>query len=60
MPHFPSPSALTNQELVRYAALALAQSVALPLSWQEEMTKRLEFAAARGGLLESRRPSHNN
>ena len=60
MPHFPSPSALSNEELVRYADLSLAQGVALPLTWQEEMAKRLLFAANRAGLLNSRRPTHND
>lgn len=58
MPHFPSPSALTNEELVRYADLSLAKGVALPLTWQEELIKRLETVAARSGQLDSRRPSH--
>lgn len=58
MPHFPTPSVLTNEELIRYADIALAQSVALPLSWQEELTKRLLLTAKSANLLNSRRPSH--
>jgi hypothetical protein len=58
MPHFPSPSALTNEELIRYSDISLAQGIALPLTWQEELTKRLEMVASRSGQLDSRRPSH--
>lgn len=60
MPHFPSPSALTNKELVHYADLSLAQGVPLPLTWQEELCKRLESLSDHPSIAGSRYPSHSD
>lgn len=58
MRNLPPPATFTNEELCRYANLALAGKESLPLSWQEELVKRMEHMTERTHAQLSRSPSH--
>jgi hypothetical protein len=44
MQDFPSPHNLSNAELARYAQMYVDRKESLPLSWQQELIRRLQNA----------------